>query len=212
MVGEKERARRESLGRMSSTVVALVRGVAEADVLLKKGLWLGGRWHSVKRYEAVQPIRVKKGWVWVSERLNEVSRSEGTALRWINGSVDGICKTAAEIGKEVKEMSMVGENGSRKEVKEYWSDFWAKKRDEDNLAARMVKGKKGSGVSFTSKITKENDGSSWFPAKAKGPALFPEVLPNASITTGSKSRGAWATKAEALAALGLSQKDMEWRK
>ena len=42
MVGEKERARREALGRMSSTVVVFVRGVAEADVLLKKGWWLGG--------------------------------------------------------------------------------------------------------------------------------------------------------------------------
>jgi len=62
LVDEKERKRREKLGRMSSTVVAFVRGVVEADVLLKKGLWLGGRWHSVKRYEAVQPIRVKKGW------------------------------------------------------------------------------------------------------------------------------------------------------
>ena len=62
LVEEKERKRREKLGRMSSTVVAFIRGVAEADVLLKKGLWLGGRWHSVKRYEAVQPIRVKKGW------------------------------------------------------------------------------------------------------------------------------------------------------
>ena len=62
LVGEKERARREALGRMSSMVVAFVRDAAEADVLLKKGLWLGGRWHSVKRYEAVQPIRVKKGW------------------------------------------------------------------------------------------------------------------------------------------------------
>ena len=60
-MGEKERARRESLGRTSSMVVAFVRGVVEADVLLKKGLWLRGRWHSVKRYEAVQPIRAKKG-------------------------------------------------------------------------------------------------------------------------------------------------------
>ena len=48
-MNEKERKRRESLGRMSSTVVVFVRGVAEADVLLKKDLWLRGRWHSVKR-------------------------------------------------------------------------------------------------------------------------------------------------------------------
>ena len=63
LVGEKERGRREKMGRTSSTVVAFVRGVAEADVILKKGLWLGGGWHWVKRYEAVQQIRSKKGWV-----------------------------------------------------------------------------------------------------------------------------------------------------
>ena len=60
-MGEKERARREKYGHTSSTVVAFVRGVAEADILLKKGLWLKGRWHSVKRYEAVQPKHAKKG-------------------------------------------------------------------------------------------------------------------------------------------------------
>ena len=60
LVEEEERKRRERWGRTSSTVVAFVRGVAEADVLLKKGLWLRGRWHSVKKYEAVQPIRSKK--------------------------------------------------------------------------------------------------------------------------------------------------------
>ena len=92
LVEEKERKMREKMERMSSTMVAFVRGVAEANVLLKKGLWLGGRWHSVKTYEAVQPIRVKKGWMWVSEQLDRVTGSEGTALRKVNGSVDGIFK------------------------------------------------------------------------------------------------------------------------
>ena len=158
----------------------------------------------------MQPIRVKKGWAWASERLDEVSRSKDMTLRRVNGSVDGIFKAVAEIGKEVKEMRMIGEYGSMREVKEHWSDFLAKKRDEDSLAARMMKGRKGSGVSFTSKVNKENDGSSWFPAKAKGPALFPEVTLIASVTTVSKSSGAWATKAEAFAAMGLLEKDLEW--
>ena len=152
LVGEKERARREALGHMSSMVVAFVRRVAEADVLLKKGVWLGGRWHSVKRYEAVQPIRVKKGSAWVSTRLYEITRSEGTALRRVNGSVDGIFKAVAEIGKEVKELRMIGEYGEKREVKEHWSDVLKKKRGEDELAARIVKGKKGREVSFTSKV------------------------------------------------------------
>jgi len=29
--------------------------------LLRRGLWLGGRWHSVKRFEVVQPVRKKLG-------------------------------------------------------------------------------------------------------------------------------------------------------
>jgi len=71
--------------------------------------------------------------------------------------------------------------------------------------------KKGDGVTFTSKITKENDGSQWFYTKAKDSSLFPAVTPIASVTTGSKTRGAWATKAEALAALEIVEEgeDME---
>ena len=156
----------------------------------------------------MQPIRVKKGWAWVSERLDEVSKGEGTALRKVNGSVDGIFKTVAEIGREVKVMSMIGDYGGKKEVREHWSDFLKKKREEDSLAARMVKGKKGSGILFTSKVDKANDGSSWFPAKAKGPALPPGVAAITTVTLGSKSSGAWATKAEALTNLGLKEK--EW--
>jgi len=38
----------------------------------------------------VQPIRVKKGWAWVTERLDVMTGSEGTALKKVNGSLDGI--------------------------------------------------------------------------------------------------------------------------
>ena len=144
----------------------------------------------------------------MGERLDEVTKSEGAALRKVNGSVDGIFKAVAERGKEVKEMRLLSGHMSAREVKEHGSDLLGKKREEDNLAARMVKGKRGSGVSFTSKVNKENDGSSWFSAKAKGPALPPGVAAIATVTPGSKLSGAWATKAEALAALGL--KEEEW--
>ena len=145
----------------------------------------GGRWHSVKRYEAVQPIRFKKGWDWVDERLDRIMMSEGAALRKINGSVDGIFKAVAEIGRDVTQMRL-GEM-----VKgEHWSDKLEKKRKEDGLAAHMVKGVRSGGVNFTSKVDKENDGSSWFPGKAEGPALFPGVTPIASVTPGSKWSGA----------------------
>jgi len=175
--------------------------MAEADVLLKKGLWLRGRWHSVKRCETVQPIGVKKGWIWVSEQLDRVTGSEGTALRKVNSSVDGIFKTVAEIGKEVKEMRMLGGNGTRKEVKTHWSEFLQKKREEDELTARMVyvknmKNKDGvpkggeDGVTFTSKVGKGNDGSEWFSNKPVGP-LFPLwVAAIATVTHEGKKQGA----------------------
>ena len=151
---EKKRARRERMGQQSSTVVAFVRGVAKTDVLLKKGLWLGGSWYSVNRYEAVQPVRVKRGWCWVGERLDEVMTSEEAALRKVNGSVDGIFKAVAELGRLVNEMRL------ERQVKgDHWSDKLGKKRKEDSLAAHLVKGNRGSGVSFMTKVMKENDGS-----------------------------------------------------
>ena len=157
LVDEKERVRRQALGWQSSTVVVFVRGVAETDALMKKSLWLRGRWHSVKRYEAVQPIRVKKEWYWAQERLDEVMKCEGVALRKLNGSVDGIFKALVEIGRTVNEMRLAGQ------VKgDHWSDKLVKKRDKEGLAAHMVKVDKrnrGDGVIFTSQVTKENDGS-----------------------------------------------------
>jgi len=48
LVEEKEMARRKALGWQSSTVEVFVRGVAETDAVMRKGLWLEGRWHSVK--------------------------------------------------------------------------------------------------------------------------------------------------------------------
>ena len=67
---------------------------------------------------------------------------------------------------------------------------------------------KGKGVDFTSKVGKHNDGSSWFPAKAEGTSLPPEVAANATVTPGSKSSGTWATLEEAKRALGI--KEDEW--
>ena len=206
LVGEKERARREKLGRTSSTVVAFVRGVAEADVLLKKGLWMRGRWHSVKRYEAVQPIRAKKGWVWVGEMIDEVMKSEGAALRKCDASIKGIMGAVQGVVEEVRELKY-----GRKEKKVWpgqelftWKDA-GKKVDEEM---------KKEGVDFTSEVKADNGGKSWFPTKAKDSSLFPVVPSIASGTTGDKSRGVFATKEEALKSAGVIKgkgEDMEWK-
>ena len=176
--------------------MAFVRGVAEADVLLKKGLWLRGRWHSVRRYEAVQPIRAKKGWVWVGERIDEVMKSEGTALRKCDASIKGIMGAVQGVVEEVRELKY------GKKEKKVWPrqevDIWrdAKKKVEEEM--------KKEGVDFTSEVKVDNGGKSWFPTKAENSSLFPEVPSIASGTTGDKSNRVFATKEEALKAFGLS--------
>ena len=194
LVGEKERGRRERMGRTSSTVVAFVRGVAEADVLMKKGLWLRGRWHSVKRYEAVQPIRMKKGWVWVGEKMDQVLKSEGEALRRCDASIKGVMGAVQGVVEEVRELKYGKEN-----LKGQWSGPSSRKQKEKELAVETPK----SGVVFTREVKAVSDGSSWFPTNAENSFLFPVVLSIASGTIGDKSRMVYATKEEALKAAGF---------
>ena len=74
LVDEEEVVRRKGLGKTSSTVVVFLRGASEAAGLLRHGLWLGGRWHSVRRFEVVQPVRKKTGWVWMREWMEKEGR------------------------------------------------------------------------------------------------------------------------------------------
>ena len=110
MVEDRERERRVRLGRTSSTVVAIGRGVAEAEVLIKKGLWLRGRWQSVRRYEVVQPTRAKKGWVWVGEMVDQILKSKGEALRRCDTSIKGAIGAVQEVVDEVRELKYGKEN------------------------------------------------------------------------------------------------------
>ena len=210
LVDEKERARREKMGRLSSTVVAFVRGVGEAEMLLKKGLWLRGRWHSVKRYEAVQPIRTKKGWAWAGEVMSEMLKSEGDALRKVNTSVLGIHRALGEVEKKVDGMNPnVGKGSWREEFeakrveKEKWDPKFRSKRE---AVVEMEVGKRG-GVIFTSNIPEKEVGEGWFSTKAEGSSLPQEVAAIATVTPGGSSRRIWATKEEALKALGI---DGDW--
>ena len=71
---EEEVARKKGLGKMSSTVVVFMRGASDVAGLLRCGLWMDGRWHSVRRFEAVQPVRKKTGWVWMREWIEKEGR------------------------------------------------------------------------------------------------------------------------------------------
>jgi len=65
------------------------------------------------------------------------------------------------------------------------------------------------GVTFTSKVGKENDESTWFPNKPVSPLFPPGVAAIATVTPWGKKRGTWATKEEALAALGIDPAKLE---
>jgi len=62
-----------------------VRGASDVAGLLRKGLWLGGRWHSVRKFEAVQPDRKKSGWVWMREWMEKEGkeRDEKGRKAWL---------------------------------------------------------------------------------------------------------------------------------
>ena len=162
--------------------------------LTLKVLWLKGRWHSVKRYEAVQPIRAKKGWVWVGEMVDQILKREGEALRRCDTSIKGVMGAVQRVVDEVRELKYGKEN-----LKGQWSGPSDRKQKEKEIAVETPK----SGVVFTSVVKPVSDGSSWFPTNAGGSSLFPVVPPIASGTIGNKSRRTYATEEEALKAAGF---------
>ena len=110
--------RRKGLGKTSSTVVMFLRGASDVAGLLRKGLWLGGRWHSVRRFEAVQPVRKKRGWVWLREWMEEEGkvREEGgrrdrERMERINGQLAYMRKRAEKVEDEEKKKKFQGCGG-----------------------------------------------------------------------------------------------------
>jgi len=64
-------------GKKSSTVLVKVRGEEVANRLFRTGLWVGGRWCSVRRFVVIVPQR-KEGW-----------RGE---VRDLRVRLDGLCR------------------------------------------------------------------------------------------------------------------------
>ena len=62
LVDDKERDKRIREGKTSSTVLAMVRGGKEVDSLFHSGMWLAGRWCSIRRFLAVKPVRKVDRW------------------------------------------------------------------------------------------------------------------------------------------------------
>ena len=121
LVDEKEVARRKSLGKTSSTVVVFVRGASDVAGLLRKGLWLRGRWHSVRKFEAVQPDRKKSGWVWMREWMEkegkereEKGRKAWLELQSITEQLRVLRKSAEKVEDEEKRRKFEGFGGDGK--------------------------------------------------------------------------------------------------
>jgi len=118
LVDEKEVARRKGLGKTSSTVVVFVRGASEVAGLLRKSLWLGGRWHLVRKFEAVQPDRKKSGWVWMREWMEKEGkeRAVGDRKAWlemqsITEQLRVLRKSAEKVEDEDKKKKFEGFGG-----------------------------------------------------------------------------------------------------
>ena len=62
LVDDAERGRRMKSGKTSSTVLAMVKGGKEVEALFRMGMWLAGRWCSIKPYLSVKPVRKVDRW------------------------------------------------------------------------------------------------------------------------------------------------------
>ena len=93
LVGESTRRERMESGKKSSTVLVRVRGEGVASGLFRSGLWVGGRWCSVRRFVAIPPKR-KEGW-----------RGE---VRDLRVRMDGLCRAGErsedKVLKKMEEM------------------------------------------------------------------------------------------------------------
>jgi len=107
LVGEGVRRERVEAGKKSSTVLVRVRGEVVANRLFRTGLWVGGRWCSVKRFVAVPP-KWKEGW-----------RGE---VRDLGVRLDGLCRAGERaedkmVRKMEDMMGMWRKDGERVEKK-----------------------------------------------------------------------------------------------
>ena len=52
----------------------------------------------------MQPVRVKKRWMWVSEQRDKILETKRAALRKVNGKVDGVLSAVTGTGYWIRNM------------------------------------------------------------------------------------------------------------
>ncbi|KAG0637979.1 hypothetical protein HOY80DRAFT_1080678 [Tuber brumale] len=94
LMGKEEQDRRRANGSLSSTVLLKVLGEESVRDLCRHGIWMGGRWCSVKRFMAV-PSRVKeeefgRRFGAMEEAVGEMKKGIGKLLRARNEAANRI--------------------------------------------------------------------------------------------------------------------------
>ena len=120
LVDDAERGRRMTGGKTLSTVLAIVSGGKEVDALLRSGMWLAGRWCSIRCFLSVKPVRKVDRWrqvkVALEAGLRRVEKVYGLVEAFIKegGSENG-CE---EVGEKDKGMGVETEMPSKEEKEE----------------------------------------------------------------------------------------------
>ena len=100
LVDDAERGRRMKSGKTSSTVLAMVRGGKEVNALFCTGMWLSGRWCSIRRFLSVKPVRKVDWWRQVKVVLEAGQRR----VEKVYGLTEAFLKEGeSEDGSEVEE-------------------------------------------------------------------------------------------------------------
>jgi len=132
LVDDAERDRRMKAGKTSYPVVALVRRGKEVDRPFRSGMWLAGRWCSIRRFLAVKLVRKVDRWRQVKVALDanwrRVEKVFGLVEAFTGDEGIEVESTALEEGERIVEL---GENKGkgkeaetpRKEEKEEKVDF-----------------------------------------------------------------------------------------
>jgi len=153
LVGEEELEKRKMSGRLSSTVVARVRGMEVMGQLCRSGLWVGGYWYSVKRFVAVQPRRKSEGWEKVVKKFGDRAEvMEERIEKGRFGSEKGLVEAIDRVVEAVR-----GIVNAKMEVTSH--EMGVIRRKIESLSTKEEKEKwlKGKGVAEEKRVAEEEE-------------------------------------------------------
>ncbi|KAG0123601.1 hypothetical protein HOY82DRAFT_544135 [Tuber indicum] len=174
LVDEQVREERKRRGARSSTVLAMVCGAKAGQELSRSGLWVGGRWCSVKRFVAVPPKKKEGVWSRVRKALYDgaVEDVEARNRVWevlagmelqLKGLKEGVQQPGRSFGNLVGEVrGEVRKLGVRMEG-------MMMARDQDLMEEAERRGKRAAGVGGGEDFNmgEDSDEAEWMAELAK---------------------------------------------